>query len=148
MKSNYICGMSVPPVMTANISSEIYNQWLKPIQDQNQRKDLPQSDVKYWEGANELGLYDDRKNGGFKFGYFYKCIMNRVCATIDTSSRYAISESKHLLLDSEFIKIGSFPKDYNFNGNKSQYIIGMSVPPVMISNIATEVYKQWLNKIQ
>ena len=119
----------------------------KVIQDRWERKDLPQSDIKYWEGANELGTYDDRKNGGFKFGYFYKCIMNIVCATIDTSSRYAISQSKHLLLDSEFIKIGSFPKDYNFNGNRIQYIIGMSVPPVMISNIAEQIYEQWLNKL-
>jgi len=119
----------------------------KVIQDRWQRKSLPQSDVKYWEDANKLGTYDDRKNGGFKFGYFYKCIMNIVCATIDTSSRYAISQSKHLLLDSEFIKIGSFPKDYDFNGNRVQYIIGMSVPPVMISNIVTEIYEQWLNKL-
>ena len=73
--------------------------------------------------------------------------MNRVCATIDTSSRYAISQSKHLLLDSEFIKIGSFPKDYDFNANRVQYIIGMSVPPLMISNIVTEIYEQWLNKL-
>ena len=43
--------------------------------------------------------------------------------------------------------IGSFPKDYNFNGNRIQYIIGMSVPPVMTANISTEIYKQWLNKL-
>ena len=128
-----------------------FNEKLIPfeelIQDQWERKELPQSDIKYWEGANELGLYDDRKNGGFCFGYLYKCISDRVCATIDTSSRYAISQSKHLLLDSEFIKIGSFPKDYQFNGNRVQYIIGMSVPPMMTAKISTEIYKQWLNKI-
>lgn len=25
-----------------------------------------------------------------------------------------------------------------------QYVCGMSVPPVMMANIATEVYEQWL----
>jgi DNA (cytosine-5)-methyltransferase 1 len=28
----YLAGMSVPPVMTAQIATEIYNQWLQPIQ--------------------------------------------------------------------------------------------------------------------
>lgn len=27
----FMCGMSVPPVMTANIAFEIYSQWLKPL---------------------------------------------------------------------------------------------------------------------
>lgn len=26
----YVCGMSVPPVMMAQVSAEVYNQWLKP----------------------------------------------------------------------------------------------------------------------
>lgn len=29
----WLCGMSVPPVMTANIAAEIYSQWLKSIKD-------------------------------------------------------------------------------------------------------------------
>jgi len=28
--AQYICGMSVPPVMMAQVSAEVYNQWLKP----------------------------------------------------------------------------------------------------------------------
>lgn len=28
--AKYICGMSVPPVMMAQVSAEVYNQWLKP----------------------------------------------------------------------------------------------------------------------
>ena len=115
------------------------------IQDRWQRKSLPQSDVKYWEEANDLGR-GFLKNGN-KFGFFYKALDNLVCATIDTSSRYAISQSKHLLLDSEFINIGSFPKDYNFNGNRIQYLIGMSVPPVMTAQISSRIYEQWLNKL-
>jgi DNA (cytosine-5)-methyltransferase 1 len=40
---------------------------------------------------------------------------------------------------------GTYPQDYNFIDNKEQYLIGMSVPPVMTANIATEIYNQWLN---
>jgi len=29
-QAKYICGMSVPPVMMAQVSAEVYNQWLKP----------------------------------------------------------------------------------------------------------------------
>jgi DNA (cytosine-5)-methyltransferase 1 len=43
--------------------------------------------------------------------------------------------------------IGSFPQDYNFNGNQYAYLIGMSVPPLMTARLANEIYIQWLSKI-
>jgi DNA (cytosine-5)-methyltransferase 1 len=43
--------------------------------------------------------------------------------------------------------IGSYPQDYNFTGVQYNYLIGMSVPPVMTANIATEIYSQWLSKL-
>lgn len=48
----------------------------------------------------------------------------------------------------EFLHAGSFPIDYNFLELDVQYLIGMSVPPVMTAQIATEIYEQWLSKIQ
>jgi len=33
IKPKYLIGMSVPPVMTAQISNQIYRQWLKPIKE-------------------------------------------------------------------------------------------------------------------
>jgi len=47
----------------------------------------------------------------------------------------------------ELCECGSYPKDYNFSGNKPEYIIGMSVPPVMMAQIAKQIYEQWLSKI-
>ena len=44
--------------------------------------------------------------------------------------------------------IGSFPEDYDFCGNKAHYIIGMSVPPLMVARIADQIYKQWLSKLE
>lgn len=41
---------------------------------------------------------------------------------------------------------GTFPLDYNFIGLPVQYLIGMSVPPIMTANIATEIYNQWISK--
>lgn len=48
---------------------------------------------------------------------------------------------------SEFCKIGSYPMDYNFLNNKPSYLIGMSVPPVMMAQISYRIYQQWLCKI-
>jgi len=47
------------------------------------------------------------------------------------------------LTDDEFCKIGAFPLDYDFKENKPFYICGMSVPPVMVAQIATRIKEQW-----
>lgn len=58
-------------------------------------------------------------------------------------NRYWLNETT--LIDDQSTKlIGSFPLDYDFLKYKPQYLIGMSVPPVMTAQIATEIYTQWL----
>jgi len=47
----------------------------------------------------------------------------------------------------ELTSCGSYPKDYNFIKNKPEYLIGMSVPPVMTAQIASRIYEQWISKI-
>lgn len=47
----------------------------------------------------------------------------------------------------DICKISSFPIDYDFGTQKPHYVCGMSVPPLMIAQIATQVYEQWLIKI-
>ena len=44
----------------------------------------------------------------------------------------------------DFIATQTFPEDYDFGDQVVQYICGMSVPPVMMAQIAREVYEQWL----
>ena len=48
----------------------------------------------------------------------------------------------------ELKKIGTYPLDYDFNKLKPEYLIGMSVPPVMTAQIATNIFEQWLNKLK
>lgn len=87
--------------------------------------------------------------------YFQLIRINRtkVCPTILGSSQELSTASItypiycRKLNNKEICLVGSFPLDYNFNGNKAGYIIGMSVPPVMTARIATEVYSQWLCKL-
>ena len=70
--------------------------------------------------------------------------VNKVCNTLVTQNRYFYDKSFFVDNDT-FKKVGSYPMDYDFKGLQPLYLIGMSVPPVMTANIATEIYIQWLN---
>jgi len=63
--------------------------------------------------------------------------------TLDTAHRMCDGEnfSKHDLL-----AVSTFPQDYDFGDQKVKYIIGMSVPPVMMAQIASEINRQWFNR--
>ncbi len=77
--------------------------------------------------------------------YFNYMVINPEvpCYTITGACNNLIYDNGYLV-DSELIECGSFPKDYDFQANKAQYLIGMSVPPVMTAQIATRIYYQWL----
>ncbi|WP_418988084.1 DNA cytosine methyltransferase [Bacteroides heparinolyticus] len=51
------------------------------------------------------------------------------------------------LNDEEVILGSSFPTDYNFAGQSPHYVCSMSVPPVMMAQIASQIYEQWLSKL-
>ena len=51
------------------------------------------------------------------------------------------------LSDMECILGSSFPMDYNFCGQRANYICGMSVPPLMMAQVSNQVWLQWLSKI-
>jgi DNA (cytosine-5)-methyltransferase 1 len=44
--------------------------------------------------------------------------------------------------------IGTYPIDYDFQDVEPNYLIGMSVPPVMTAQIANQIKIQWLDKIK
>lgn len=39
--------------------------------------------------------------------------------------------------------IGSYPLDYDFQDIAPNYLVGMSVPPVMTAQISHQIYLQW-----
>ena len=82
-----------------------------------------------------------------KYFYIYE---DKVCQTLTSKGRHgSLLFSKPIRLSkNEFCKIGSYPLDYDFNGNAFDYLIGMSVPPVMTAQIASRIYEQWLSQIQ
>lgn len=79
-------------------------------------------------------------------GNFFTAIrlnFNKVCNTIASGSKLYHPVGEYFLTNNELKLIGSYPIDYNFGKLKPQYLIGMSVPPVMIAQISHQIYKQW-----
>jgi DNA (cytosine-5)-methyltransferase 1 len=68
---------------------------------------------------------------------------NDVINTIASGSNLFHYEKNQYLNNTELKLAGSYPIDYNFKKIDPQYLIGMSVPPVMTAQVATEIYNQW-----
>lgn len=80
--------------------------------------------------------------------------LNRPCPTITESASNAGSrDMKHpihprTLNKHEAQAIQSYPTDYDYLDQKPLSCIGRSVPPVMMAQIANQIYLQWLSKIK
>lgn len=68
----------------------------------------------------------------------------QVAPTVTSAGMYFRLYDKLQLSEADFRNVQTFPQDYNFKKQSAQYVCGMSVPPNMMANIATEIYKQWL----
>ena len=85
------------------------------------------------------------KSANFNQIYVY---LDRICPTLARKESCLIHfDQPKCLGKSEVCCISSFPQDYNFGGQSPHYICGMSVPPVMMAQVANQIYNQWLSKI-
>lgn len=62
---------------------------------------------------------------------------------ISGGNAYRMCDGKRLT-DADCVNIQTFPHDYDFAPESAKYICGMSVPPVMMAQVASEIYNQWL----
>ena len=67
-----------------------------------------------------------------------------VVPTITSGAAFIRLCDKTLMSDEDFRNVQTFPQDYDFMDAGVQYVCGMSVPPNMMANVASEVYEQWL----
>lgn len=96
--------------------------------------------------ANINGRVRGKENTGFGTNFLYQ---DNVCGTLTTKKDcYCLFDEPRYLSDFETKCVGSYPQDYNFVNTKPQYLIGMSVPPLMTAQIALRVYEQWLSKME
>lgn len=94
-------------------------------------------EAKYWEKA-KCGYPVGRRKDSRKADPMKVCF-NVKANHSDTWSPF----SPRKLNLKELLKVGTFPQDYDFCEQSHKYLIGMSVPPVMIARIAEQVYQQW-----
>jgi len=94
----------------------------------------------------ETLLRTENRESNWNSKYIYD---NKVCNTVASSSgsKLILFSEPRSLNKIELNLIGSFPTDYDFLDIRTKYLIGMSVPPVMTANIATEIYNQWLKML-
>jgi len=104
-----------------------------------------------WEKTIEGNSSSKYHKKGHYFGA-YKISKNEVCPTIIGNFRpksgCGVYHYKYprILNIFEYCKIGTFPLDFNFLSKDYGYLIGMSVPPVMVAQIANKIYEQWFSK--
>jgi DNA (cytosine-5)-methyltransferase 1 len=85
------------------------------------------------------------KCSNFNQSYVYN---DKVCPTLAGKESCLVHyQQPKYLGQSEVCKVSSFPQDYNFAGQSPHYVCGMSVPPVMVAQVASQIYEQWLSKI-
>lgn len=87
------------------------------------------------------------KRKAFSYMYLYK---EEVCGTLTAhidNACYVLFDEKRLLSKREWLLISSFPLDYNFLKINPGYIMGMSVPPIMMAQIASRIWEYWLSKL-
>lgn len=113
------------------LTNEFYAEWL-------QRETL-------YKTKDYLGKFQSRR-------YVFS---DRVLRTLQCGGGLNVLYDYPRYLDKlEFIKASSFPLDYNFNNlndsvrisNMESYLMGMSVPPIMIANLAAQIKLQWLKR--
>jgi len=104
------------------------------------------NELKY--GEKDLGAAHERLYGNVSFFQNKILYDDEVVPTIRAKSCdfYAYGTHKGIS-QNEIILSQTFPQDYNF-GSKTlsnvSYVCGMSVPPIMIKRVATQIYENWL----
>ena len=95
--------------------------------------------------SDPSGRLDNKPNNWFNHNFIkdYK-----VCNTIKGSDTNTLYNECRYLNTQELKLVSSFPLDFNFKEINISYLCGMSVPPVMIAQIATRIYDQILSKLK
>jgi DNA (cytosine-5)-methyltransferase 1 len=113
--------------------------------------DLTKNEQYLWDkkikGDRDFGVINVRlgnKQNSFTTKLLYK---DKVCNTVTGGDNNVLFDIPRKTTKKEVSQIGTYPLDYNFKKIEPKYLIGMSVPPVMTAQIATEIYNQWFKKL-
>lgn len=118
------------------------------VVDYQYGKELSEAYAKWWRlmGSKSGSFANVHPKGSF-FNTT-KCSPHKVLNTITATSGAKLCHwNKPNELSNEVLSLcNSFPVDYNYLDIEPKYLIGMSVPPIMIAKIANQIKLQWLKK--
>jgi DNA (cytosine-5)-methyltransferase 1 len=107
-------------------------------------KHIPAGILPYWKKIAPGRSCSDVHPDGHYFQEL-KLSKDRSLPTLRAGSNsYYHYETPRRLYDKEILLGGSYPLDYDLCGRQAIYMVGMSVPPVMMAQIATRISEQWL----
>lgn len=105
-------------------------------------------DLKYWKHVKHGDSYSvyikqaEKRNSGFNIIKIHPEYPS--CTLIASDNPRHFLEPRKLTFR-EFKRLGSFPDDYQAKTDRiGKYMIGMSVPPLMIKEVSKQIYDQWL----
>ena len=111
---------------------------------EDSRSNLSESQKKKWF-KTAPGQFPKAKSGN-TFGFLSKESPNKPCSTITSHIRNSHWKHQRFLNKTEITLCSSFPLDYEYKVEKlAVYIMGMSVPPLMMHKISREIHKQWFS---
>jgi DNA (cytosine-5)-methyltransferase 1 len=125
--------------------SDVYKAYTDRPLSENMKKiwDLRKFGDGDFEHINKREFNISNRHFNHKFIYQDSSNIN----TITAGDQCVLFEEPRYRNFDELCECGSYPKDYDFKSNKPEYLIGMSVPPVMTAQVAKQVYEQWLSKL-
>lgn len=96
------------------------------------------------EGDRDMSDTCTRVRGKGSFFNNSYVLPNEVCKTLSSQKRNLIHwDEPKTLSKAELCKVSTFPLDYDFGDVDPFFVCGMSVPPVMMAQVATRVYEAW-----
>ena len=95
-----------------------------------------------WEKIKPGRHLGDAHPKGSRFSEFKINPLGAACTIVSGATFYHWDQPR-TLSGAEFVRLQSFPSDYNFCKVKPQYVCGMSVPPYMTQRVALEIGRQW-----
>ena len=137
--NNLILNFDEKPILYKDFADSEYGQKLNTNTETFRR--WQQRSITEKSVGDTVKHIKDGKVSGFTQKYLK---MNEVSRTLTAGSRPLRFDVPYFISDKDVITIQTFPQDYNFNGEDPVYVCGMSVPPVMMAQISSEIYEQWL----
>jgi DNA (cytosine-5)-methyltransferase 1 len=114
----------------------------------DERKPLTPTAAQYYDNVEEGKSFSSVHEKGSLFNWM-KLARHKPAPTLACENRdcYYHPTIPGVINEREYMVCGSYPLDYDSLGTDPKWLVGMSVPPIMMAQIALRIKENWLDKI-